>query len=80
MLFSVYNHCTTLWTLSVTTRVSRYRKEHSPTHTYCGHQSSLISFLLTLPYLTFGADDTIRRRPALRPSDGSIAHPREAKG
>jgi len=35
---------------------------------------------LTLPYLTFGADDTIRRRPALRPSGGSIAHPREAKG
>jgi len=31
--------------LSGTTRVSRYQKKHSPTHTYPDHQSSLISFL-----------------------------------
>jgi len=35
---------------------------------------------LTLPYFTFGADDTLRRHPALRPSDGPIVHPRKAKG
>ena len=29
-----------LWILSGTTRVSRYQKKHSPTHTYHGHQSS----------------------------------------
>ena len=40
-----YNHFTALWTLSGTTRVSQYEKKHSPTHTYCGHQSSLICFL-----------------------------------
>jgi len=39
-----------LWTLSGTTQVSQYQvsqyqKKHSPTHTYCGHQSSLICFL-----------------------------------
>ena len=34
-----------LWTLSRTTQVSRYQKKHSPTHTYRGHQSSLICFL-----------------------------------
>jgi len=34
-----------LWILSVTTWVSQYQKKHSPTHTYHGHQSSLISFL-----------------------------------
>jgi len=34
-----------LWTLSGTTCMSRYQKKHSPTHTYRGHQSSLISFL-----------------------------------
>jgi len=28
-----------------TTQVSQYQKRHSPTHTYCGHQSSLICFL-----------------------------------
>jgi len=30
--------------LSGTTRVSWYQKKHSPTHTYRGHQSSLIYF------------------------------------
>jgi len=34
-----------LWTLSGTTRVSRYQQKHSPTHTYRGSQSSLICFL-----------------------------------
>jgi len=39
-----HNHYTALWTLSGTTWVSRYQKKHSPTHTYRGHQSSLICF------------------------------------
>jgi len=39
-----YNHFTALWTLSETTRVSRNQKKHSPTHTYGGHQPSLICF------------------------------------
>jgi len=43
-----YNHFTALWTLSGTTRVSRYQKKHSPSHTYRGHQSSLICFLRLL--------------------------------
>ena len=30
-----------LWVLSGTTRVSRYQKKHSPTHTHRGQQSSL---------------------------------------
>jgi len=30
--------------LSGTTRVSRYQKKHSPTHTYTNHQSSFICF------------------------------------
>ena len=30
--------------LSGTTRVSRYQKKHSPTHTYPDHQPSFISF------------------------------------
>jgi len=30
---------------SGTTQVSQYQKKHSPTHTYCGRQSSLICFL-----------------------------------
>ena len=34
-----------LWILSGTNWVSRYQKKHSPTHTYRGHQSSLIWFL-----------------------------------
>ena len=40
-----YNHFMALWTLSGTTRVRRYQNKHSPTHTYRGHQSSLICFL-----------------------------------
>jgi len=40
-----YNHFMALWTLSGTTQVSQYQKKHSPTHTYHGHQSSLICFL-----------------------------------
>jgi len=40
-----HNHFTALWTLSGITRVIRYQKKHSPTHTYRGHQSSLICFL-----------------------------------
>jgi len=34
-----------LWILTRTTRVSLYQKKHSLTHTYCGHQSSLICIL-----------------------------------
>jgi len=40
-----HNHFTALWTLSGTTKVSWYQKKHSPTHTYHGHQPSLICFL-----------------------------------
>jgi len=40
-----HNHLMALWILSGTTRVSQYQKKHSPTHTYRGHQSSLICFL-----------------------------------
>ena len=40
-----YNHFMALWILSDTTQVSRYQKKHSPTHTYHGHQPSLICFL-----------------------------------
>jgi len=40
-----YNHFTALWILFGTTRVSWYQKKHSPTHTYRGHQSSVICFL-----------------------------------
>jgi len=39
------NCFTALWILYGTTRVSRHQKKHSPTHTYWGHQSSLICFL-----------------------------------
>jgi len=39
------NHFTALWILTGTTRVSQYQKKHSLTHTYHGHQSSLICFL-----------------------------------
>jgi len=35
-------------THTTVTRVSWYQKEHSPTHTYCGHQSLLIYFLHVL--------------------------------
>jgi len=37
--------CPPPWTLSRTTLVSQYQKKHSPTHTYRGHQSSLICFI-----------------------------------
>jgi len=37
-----------VWILSGTTRVSQYQKKHSLTHTYRGHQSSLICFLQLL--------------------------------
>jgi len=33
-----------LWNLSGTTRVSRYQKKHSPTHTHRGRQSSQFAF------------------------------------
>jgi len=39
-----YNRFMALWILSGTTRVSQHQKKHSPTHTYSGHQSSLICF------------------------------------
>jgi len=42
---TTHNCFTALWILSGTTRMSRYQKKHSPTHTYRGHQSSLICFL-----------------------------------
>jgi len=51
VLTSTYSHTHTLnhfmavWTLSRTTQVSWYQKKHSPTHTYYGHQPSLICFL-----------------------------------
>jgi len=41
----VPNQFTTLWILSGTTQVSQNQKKHSSTHTYHGHQSSLICFL-----------------------------------
>jgi len=37
-----HNRFTALWILSATTHVTWYQKKHSPTNTYCGHQSSLI--------------------------------------
>ena len=40
-----HNHSMALWILSGTTQVRWYQKKHSPTHTYHGHQSSLICFL-----------------------------------
>jgi len=36
-----------------TTWVSRYQKKHSPTHTYRGHQSSLVCFLHLLRSMAF---------------------------
>jgi len=39
-----HNRFRALWIFSVTTRVSRYQKKRLPTHTYRGHQSSLICF------------------------------------
>ena len=48
-MYQLYNTTTTLQpfygSLSLTTRVSRYQKKHSPTHTYPDHQSSFITFL-----------------------------------
>jgi len=35
--------------LSGTTRVDRYEKKHSPTHTHPGHQTSFINFLYCEP-------------------------------
>jgi len=43
-----HNRFTALWILSGTIQVSWYQKKHSPTHTYRGHQSSLICFLYLL--------------------------------
>ena len=40
-----HNRFTALWIMSRTTQVSWYQKKHSPTHTYRGHQSSLIHFI-----------------------------------
>jgi len=37
---------------SVTTRVGRYQKKHSPTHTQPGHRTSFISFLHLLRSIT----------------------------
>jgi len=34
LLHYYYNHFTALWTMSGTTQMSRYQKNHSPTHTY----------------------------------------------
>ena len=46
-----HNHFTAFWILSGTTRVSRYQKKHSPTHTHRGHQSSLsASFIYYDPW------------------------------
>ena len=39
-----HNRFTSLWNLSGTTRVRRYQKKHSPTHTHHGHQSSQSAF------------------------------------
>jgi len=41
---TIHNCFTAFWILSGTTQVSQYQKKHSPTHTYHGHQSSLICF------------------------------------
>jgi len=45
VLGHTHNHFMVLWILSGAIRVSRYQKKHSPTHTYRGHQSSLICFI-----------------------------------
>ena len=37
----MHNRFTALWILFATTRVSWYKKKHSPTHTHRGHQSPL---------------------------------------
>ena len=46
-----HNRFTALWILSGTTRVSRYQKKHSPTHTHCGHQISLLFIISFLKWL-----------------------------
>jgi len=43
-----HNRFRALWILSRTTWVSRYQKKHLPTHTYRGHQSSIIGFIRLL--------------------------------
>ena len=52
--YTIYidNRFTALWILSGTTRVSQYQKKHSPTHTYHGHDLSLICFLHLLQSTT----------------------------
>ena len=44
-----HNRFTAVRILFRTTKVRQYQKKHSPTHTYRGHQSSLICFLHLLP-------------------------------
>jgi len=39
------HNCLTAVRWSGTTRVGRYQKKHSPTHTHPGHQTSFINFL-----------------------------------
>jgi len=48
-----HNRFTALWILSGTTWVSWYQKKHSHTHTYRGHQSSLICFILLIQSMAF---------------------------
>jgi len=48
LLLYYYYHLMAIWILSGITQMSWYQKKHSPTHTYCVHQSSLISFLYLL--------------------------------
>jgi len=45
LLLLYYYHFTALWISSGTTQVSQYQKKNSPTHTYHGHQSSVICFI-----------------------------------
>ena len=52
------NHLTALWILSGTTRVSRYQKKHSLTHTYHGHQSSRICFIHLLQFMASSVQST----------------------
>jgi len=44
-LTHTHHHFTALWILSKTTQFSQYQKKPSLTHTYHGHQSSLICFI-----------------------------------
>ena len=48
----MYTTILRLWILSGTTGVSLCQKKHIPTHTYRGHQSSLISFLHLLRFMS----------------------------